>query len=107
MYTNSNVHNMYSEMTTTKKENTLHFYDTYNIRIIWTIYFVIMSSSIIVLSTSSQGTILLVKPGAHGLRPHEPGFLKLLWFTRRYACVCLSVCVSAHEAINNQWHDMV
>ena len=59
MYTNSNVHNMYSEMTTTKKENTLHFYDMYNIRIIWTIYFAIMGSSILVLSTS-QGTILLV-----------------------------------------------
>ena len=28
-----------------------------------------------------------------------PGFLKLLWFVRRY------VCVSASEGINDQWHD--
>ena len=33
-----------------------------------------------------------------------PGFLKLLWFVRRY--VCLSVCLPAPEVINNQWHDI-
>ena len=38
----------------------------------------------------------IFKPGARA-----PGFLKLLWFARRY------VCVSALEAINNQWGDMV
>ena len=49
------------------------------------------------------------KPGACGLRPCVPGFLKLLWFVRWYvcACMCVSVCVSAPEAINNQWRDMV
>ena len=40
-----------------------------------------------------------------GGRSRAPGFLKLLWFTCRY--VCLSVCVSTPEGINNQWHDMV
>ena len=32
----------------------------------------------------------IFKPGTRGQRPHAPGFLKLLWFARRYACV--SVC---------------
>ena len=31
---------------------------------------------------------LIFKPGARGLLPHMPGFLKLLWFVRRYVCVC-------------------
>ena len=44
------------------------------------------------------------KPRMHGRRPRAPGFLKLLWSTCRYACVC--VCVSAPEAINNQWYDI-
>ena len=26
---------------------------------------------------------------------------------RQYVCVCLSVCVSAPEDINNQWHDIL
>ena len=38
---------------------------------------------------------------AHVQRPRVPGFLKLLWFARRY------VCVSAPKGINNQWSDMV
>ena len=45
------------------------------------------------------------KPGTRGQRLHAPGFLKLLWLVHRYACV--SVCVSAPKAINNQWRDMV
>ena len=50
-----------------------------------------------------------------------PGFLKLLWFARLYArvcvcvcvcacvCVCVCVCVyvSVPEGTNNQWHDTV
>ena len=40
---------------------------------------------------------------AHGLWPCASGLLKLLWLARRYVCVC----VSALQAINNQWHDMV
>ena len=55
---------------------------------------------------NSQTTCyFVIKPGAHGRRPHAPGFLKLLWFTCQY--VCVSVCVSAPEGINNRWHDMV
>ena len=57
----------------------------------------------------------IFKPGACGLWPRALGFLKLLWFARRYVCVyvcecvcvCVCVCVSAPEAINNQWRDMV
>ena len=55
--------------------------------------------------------VIIFKLGARGRRPRTPGFLKLLLFARRYACVCVcvlvSVCVSAPEAINNQWHDTV
>ena len=53
------------------------------------------------------------KPGVCGQRPRAPGFLKLLWFTHWYMCVCvclsvcMSVCVSAPVGINNHWHDMV
>ena len=36
--------------------------------------------------------VSVFKPGAHGLWPRIPGLLKLLWFTRQYAYVCLSVC---------------
>ena len=50
-------------------------------------------------AVSLQSTVF--KPGACSLRQHAPGFLKLLWFVHRY------VCVSAPEAINNQWRDMV
>ena len=32
--------------------------------------------------------LTFVKPGARGRRPRAPGFLKLLWFARRYVCVC-------------------
>ena len=54
-------------------------------------------------------THILFKPGARGQRPRAPGFLKLLWFAHQYSCVCvcLSVCVSVPEGINNQWRDMV
>ena len=48
----------------------------------------------------------IFKAGVRGLRPCTPGFLKLLWSACRYACVCLSVCVSALEAIDNQWRDI-
>ena len=37
--------------------------------------------------------MVIVKPGARGRRPRAPGFLKLLWFARRYVCVCMCVCV--------------
>ena len=37
-----------------------------------------------------------------GRRPRVPGFLKLLQFVCWYVCVC----VSAPEAINNQWRDI-
>ena len=40
------------------------------------------------------------KPGVRGRR-----FLEIALFARKY--VCVSVCVSAPEAINNQWRDMV
>ena len=42
------------------------------------------------LGSSSSKNVF--KPGAHGLRPRAPGFLKLFWFARWYVCVC--VCVS-------------
>ena len=48
--------------------------------------------------------LLLACHTACGQRPRAPGFLKLFWFARRYVCVC--VCVSAPEAINNQWRDI-
>ena len=51
--------------------------------------------------------LLFIKPGARGLRPRAPGFLKLLWFAYGCVCLCVCVCVSASEGINNQWHDMV
>ena len=35
---------------------------------------------------------IIFKPGARGRRPLAPGFLKLLWFARRYVCVCVCVC---------------
>ena len=35
----------------------------------------------------------IIKPGARSRRPRAPGFLKLLWFARRYVCVCVCVCV--------------
>ena len=40
-------------------------------------------------------TVLLCifKPGARGLWPRAPGFLKLFWSACRYACVCVCVCV--------------
>ena len=34
-----------------------------------------------------------------------PGFLKSFSFVHRYVCVC--VCVSAPEVINNKWRDML
>ena len=36
---------------------------------------------------------------------HAPGFLKLI-LCGSSVCVCVFVCVSAPEAINNYWHDM-
>ena len=33
----------------------------------------------------------IFKLGMCSRKPHAPGFLKLLWFVRRYACVCASV----------------
>ena len=47
--------------------------------------------------------ITIFKPGVHGLWPHVPGFLKLLWFVHWYVCVCL--CVSAPKASNNKSHE--
>ena len=43
---------------------------------------------------------LIFKPRTHGLWPHTPGFLKSLLFTHQY--VCVFVCVSAPEAIQNK-----
>ena len=34
----------------------------------------------------------------------SPGFLKLFLCRRLYVCVC--ICVSAPEAINNYWHNV-
>ena len=48
-----------------------------------------------------------IKAGAHGRRPRVPGFLKLLWFVCRYACVC--VRVSAPRALITSgmiWYDI-
>ena len=45
------------------------------------------------------------KPGVLGLRPCMPSFLKSFLLVHWY--VCMSVCVSAPEDINNQWYDMV
>ena len=42
-----------------------------------------------------EGTNIF-KPGARGLRPRAPGFLKLLWSTCRYACVCVCVRPRGH-----------
>ena len=39
----------------------------------------------------------------HKYGPRAHGFLKLLWFTHRYVCVC--VCVSAPEDINYKLHE--
>ena len=38
--------------------------------------------------------LCLFRPGTRSQRPRMPGFLKLLWSTCQYACVCLclSVC---------------
>ena len=47
----------------------------------------------------------LSKPGARNLWLHAPGFLKSFLFARRYLSVCVSICVSAPEGINNHWHD--
>ena len=43
--------------------------------------------------TEKQKYLGLIKPGARGLRPRAPGFLKLFWSACRYACVCVCVCV--------------
>ena len=48
-----------------------------------------------------MGKTVLYLNQARARRPRAPGFLKLLWFARR------CVCVSAPEAINNQWRDKV
>ena len=43
-----------------------------------------------------------VKPGAHGLRLHAPGFLKSFLFACQYVCLC----VCPPQGINNQWCDI-
>ena len=52
----------------------------------------------------------IVKPDTRGLRPRVPGFLKLLWLTRRYVCtcVCLSVCPPPRALITSGviWSDI-
>ena len=47
---------------------------------------------------------LIFKPGAHRTQAGAPGFLKLFLCGRLYVCLC--VCVSIPEAINNLWCDM-
>ena len=51
---------------------------------------------------------IFIKPGMRGLWPRMPGFLKLLWFVRRYACVCLSVCPPSRPLITSDviWCDI-
>ena len=51
--------------------------------------------------------IAIFKPGAHGLQPHA-WFLEIdLAPASVCVCMCLDVCVSVPEGINNQWRDMV
>ena len=45
----------------------------------------------------------LIKPGAQAVRAW---FLEIA-LVRMLVCMCVSVCVSAPKAINNQWRDMV
>ena len=47
--------------------------------------------------------VYIFKPGLLGWRPRAPGFLKLLWFTRQYACVSvfLSVCLPQRALITS------
>ena len=59
------------------------------------------------VSTANLNNICLILLNqARAAEGRAPGFLKLFWFARRYVCVCVSVCVSAPEAINNQWRDI-
>ena len=44
---------------------------------------------------------VIIKPGARGLRPRAPGFLKLLWSAYRYACVCVCVCPPPRSLITS------
>ena len=44
------------------------------------------------------------KPGARVLRPRAPGFLKLLWFARRYVCVCVCMCVCLCLCVRPRGH---
>ena len=43
--------------------------------------------------------ITFFKPGTCCQRPRMPGFLKLLWFTHRYVCVCVSLCPPSRALI--------
>ena len=42
---------------------------------------------------------IISKPGTHGQRSRAPGFLKLLWFACRYACV--SMCLPPRALITS------
>ena len=48
------------------------------------------SNSVAFVNFSIQCSSMMAvfKPGARGLRLRKPGFLKLLWFARRYVCMC-------------------
>ena len=71
-------------------------------------HFVPWSGVCICTSTADSDLDNFVKPGARGLQPCTPGFLKSLSFVRQYACMCISVCLCVcPEGIDNQWHDMV
>ena len=54
----------------------------------WKIYVSVISDTFSCLE--EYCTTIIIKPGARGRRPRAPGFLKLLWFARRY--VCMFVC---------------
>ena len=51
-------------------------------------------------------TQLFVKPGTHWPVTNAPGFLEFLLSANVCMYVCVCVCVSALEAVNNYWHDI-
>ena len=54
----------------------------------------------------SYGKFIIFKLAMSGLRPHAPGFLKLLWLAHQY--VCLSVCPPPRALITSSmiWCDI-
>ena len=58
-------------------------------------------STSVAFSIKSTDTDLLIKSGAHQPQAGAPGFLVLLLSANVCMRVCVFVCVSAPEAINN------